>query len=459
MACVDHLLREINQITECLGSGDCRKVLFLCETLETDNSVNRVKEILSSKVQCHENASLFLCELVWRVGRMDILRKLYKVSGRELEQTLKHREVLPRYRVLMANISEDIVKDDLESIKFLLSNTLSREKIKNAMSFLDVLIELEKLDSVSPERVDFVEKCLKDIGRIDLAKQVTAYRSSVETCEQRSSQQQSRFTAELQPIQPQRAAPRINAPLRVNRELSRQSTIEQYNFNTNPRGLCVIIDCVGCDGGRLEQTFKALHFNVVLHQWLSASDVLSVLTGISRQRDTHRGDGFVCCIISRGTTDHLLGTDSYGTEIPTDSVRHLFTGDSCPMLVGKPKLFFIQRYSVPEFAPYPRMDQRDEDLETDGCSGLAACNYIPKDADVFWSHCWTDESQLEQGEHHSVYLKALNDALCKAQRRRTNLVDVHTEVNGAIFEHNRRNPRAVYHIELKHTLRKDLYLE
>ncbi|XP_061580488.1 CASP8 and FADD-like apoptosis regulator isoform X2 [Cololabis saira] len=416
MACVDHLLREINQITECLGSGDCRKVLFLCETLETDNSVNRVKEILSSKVQCHENASLFLCELVWRVGRMDILRKLYKVSGRELEQTLKHREVLPRYRVLMANISEDIVKDDLESIKFLLSNTLSREKIKNAMSFLDVLIELEKLDSVSPERVDFVEKCLKDIGRIDLAKQVTAYRSSVETCEQRSSQQQSRFTAELQPIQPQRA-------------------------------------------GRLEQTFKALHFNVVLHQWLSASDVLSVLTGISRQRDTHRGDGFVCCIISRGTTDHLLGTDSYGTEIPTDSVRHLFTGDSCPMLVGKPKLFFIQRYSVPEFAPYPRMDQRDEDLETDGCSGLAACNYIPKDADVFWSHCWTDESQLEQGEHHSVYLKALNDALCKAQRRRTNLVDVHTEVNGAIFEHNRRNPRAVYHIELKHTLRKDLYLE
>ncbi|KAM6934049.1 CASP8 and FADD-like apoptosis regulator [Xenentodon cancila] len=432
MARVNHL-QEISQIAEALGSGECSKALFLCETLETDNSVNRVKEILSSKVQSHENASLFLCELVWRVGRLDILRKVYKVSVSEVEQRLKNREVLSRYRVLMANISDDIAKADLNSITFLLSNTLPRETIRNAKSFLDVLIELEKLDSVSPERVDIVEKCLKDIGRVDLAKKVTAYRRST--------------------------AARINAPLYVSRESSHQSMIEQYNFNNNPRGLCVIIDCVGHDGGMLEQTFKALHFNVVLYQWLSASDTLSVLTGISRQRDNHRGDGFVCCIISRGTANHLLGTDLYGSGIPTDSVRRLFTADSCPMLVGKPKLFFIQRYSIPEFMSSPRMENRDEDLETDGCNGLAACNYIPTDADVFWSHCWTDESQLEQGEHHSMYLKALTDALYKAQRRRTNLVEVHTEVNGAIFEHNKRKPAAIYHMDLKHTLRKNLYLE
>lgn len=40
-----------------------------------------------------------------------------------------------------------------------------------------------------------------------------------------------------------------------------------------------------------------------------------------------------------------------------------------------------------------------------------------------------------------------------------NILDVHTEVNGAIFENNRRNPEAKYHIDLKHTLRKDLYLQ
>lgn len=42
--------------------------------------------------------------------------------------------------------------------------------------------------------------------------------------------------------------------------------------------------------------------------------------------------------------------------------------------------------------------------------------------------------------------------------RKTHILDIQTEVNGAIFEHNRRNPDANYHIDVKHTLRKKLYL-
>lgn len=167
----------------------------------------------------------------------------------------------------------------------------------------------------------------------------------------------------------------------------------------------------------LEQTFKALHFTVVIYKWLSVDDALSTLRGISKQKDNFRGDGFVCCIISRGTENHLLGTDSYSSRLHLDSVRTLFTAESCPTLAGKPKLFFIQRYSVPEFQPCARMHHCDEDLETDGCDGLPRFDYIPTDADVFWSHCWTDEHQLEQGHHRSVYLKVLTDALLRGQKR------------------------------------------
>jgi len=167
----------------------------------------------------------------------------------------------------------------------------------------------------------------------------------------------------------------------------------------------------------LEQTFKALHFNVVLSKWLCVDETLSVLRGLFRKRENLEGDSFVCCIISRGMADHFLGTDSYGVGLHLDKVRRLFTADACPMLAGKPKLFFIQRYSVPEFPPRARMEHRDEDLETDGGSGPSRCDVIPTDADVFWSHCWTDERQLEQGHHRSVYLKALTDALHKGQRR------------------------------------------
>lgn len=45
-------------------------------------------------------------------------------------------------------------------------------------TFLEVMIELEKLDSVSPERVELVEECLQNIGRLDLAKTVAAYKMS-----------------------------------------------------------------------------------------------------------------------------------------------------------------------------------------------------------------------------------------------------------------------------------------
>lgn len=167
----------------------------------------------------------------------------------------------------------------------------------------------------------------------------------------------------------------------------------------------------------LEQTFKALHFDVVLYKLLSVDDTLSALRKTFRQRENLEGDGFVCCIISRGTTNHLLGTDSYIVGLHLDNVRRLVTADACPLMIGKPKLFFIQRYSVPEFQPCARIGHRDEDLETDGCDGMPKCDFIPEDADVLWSHCWTDERQLEQGQHCSIYLKALTDALHKGQMR------------------------------------------
>ncbi|XP_034417038.1 CASP8 and FADD-like apoptosis regulator isoform X2 [Cyclopterus lumpus] len=459
--------QAINQTAEALSSCERRRIFYLCEILDTDTSVACMKDMLKSKVTCHERGHLFLTELMLQLRRFDILRKVYNTSRDEVEQALIHRKVLPRFRVLMANLNEDMANEDLNSVKFLLSSTLPREKMEKVQSFLDVIIELEKLDIVSPERVDFVEQCFRNIGRVDLAKKVTAYKMSVTSEGHSSLQQRHRYpfpnpngSHSLQ--QTSQACPFHNAtenlPVLVPTEQNLQSQLDWYKLNSNPRGVCVIIDCVGNDGDMLEQTFKALHFNVFLYKWLCVDEIISVLKELFRKRENHEGDGFVCCIISRGMANHLLGTDSYGAGLYLDNVRRLFTADACPMLAGKPKLFFIQRYSVPKFPPRARMEHRDEDLETDGGFGLSRCDFIPTDADVFWSHCWTDERQLEQGHHRSTYLKALTDALHKGQRRKTHLVDVHTEVNGAIFEHNERNPGAQYNIDLKHTLRKDLYL-
>ncbi|KAM9709976.1 CASP8 and FADD-like apoptosis regulator isoform 2-T2 [Menidia menidia] len=450
-----HHHQDIRLIAESLGSSDCKKLFYLCERFETDSSVTSVMELLKSKVEEHGNYPSYLLELMWHLERFDIIKRVFKVSRNEVEQTLKYRQVLSKFRVLMTNVSEEVVKEDLEQIKFLLGGQLSREKMKTAKGFLDVLIELEKQDLVSPERVDFVMKCFTDIGRLDLAKKVAAYKTSVETSEQHSSQAQNSRAPVIRQGQLHHIGTRsVASP--VCRELRTRSPPELYKFNSNPRGLCVIIDCVGNDGVLLEQTFKAFHFRVVVHRWLSANDTFSALKRISLQRENHAGDGFVCCIISRGTVDHLLGTDMYGCGVPVKSIRGLFTADACPTLAGKPKLFFIQRYSIPGLTTGAHWGGR---LETDGFDSLPVVDEIPAAADVFWSHCWTSEHQLLQENNHSVYLKALTDALHKAQKRKTHLLDVHTEVNGAIFEHNSRNPGADYHIDIKHTLRKDLYLD
>ncbi|XP_077435632.1 CASP8 and FADD-like apoptosis regulator [Vanacampus margaritifer] len=424
------MLRAIHQISEALGSSERTKVFYLCETLDTDNTAAHMKETLKSKVMSYDTGSLFLAELLVHLRRFDILRQIFGSGRDEVERILRSRQVLSRFRVLMAHISEDMASEDVDSVKFLLGNMLPREKLETATNFLDLIIELEHLDKVSPKRVDFLEECLKIVGRVDLAKKLKMYKMSVN----------------------------LPVPEEVVHHACQSPVTPQYTFTSEPRGVCLIIDCVGNDGEMLEHMFRSLHFNVTLHKWLGLVETVSTLKRVARRNHHQQADGFVCCIISRATDTHLLATDTNCEGLRLKDVRRLFTGDACSGLVGKPKLFFIQSYTVPAVQPYARDDHWEENLETDGGEDQLASDSLPSDADVLWSHCGTGEDQLRQGQHRSIYLKALTDTLGRSQGRSRHVLDLHKDVNRAIFEHNRRHPGGEYHIDLKTTLRKDLYL-
>lgn len=172
----------------------------------------------------------------------------------------------------------------------------------------------------------------------------------------------------------------------------------------------------------LVQVFESLHFSVSLHSLLSVQDMISTLQSVSKQREHYRADAFVCCIISRTRSSELLGTDPHGSGLSLDFVRQLFTPDVCPGLAGKPKLFFIQGYEVPgpqRFGGYAEgWSYEPGELETDGpMAAPYRPQVLPADADVFWSHCWTQEQQLETVNHRSVYLQSLRNALTEGWRR------------------------------------------
>ncbi|XP_055004921.1 CASP8 and FADD-like apoptosis regulator isoform X2 [Boleophthalmus pectinirostris] len=448
------------QLVEDLSESERRTLVFLCGSRESEHSPAHARGVLEGAVRSSERPGQVVKELLVQLRRLDLLRKLCHCGRDEVERQ-RGAHLLSAYRVLMVDLSQDLTTEDLNQLKFLLGGVLPRDRLDRAKCFLDVITELEKQDEVSSDRLDLIERCLRDVNRQDLAKRVRCLTNRVP--EQTQVQRSCRPFSSPRPVQAlnchqQNTRPALflhNSPGRsrqpTQRETSCSNHLEHYRLDTNNRGVCVIIDCVGQDGELLEQTFQNLHFSVVLHRWLSVGDCQSTLRSLQQSPLLRSASAFVCCVISRGTQFHLLATDARSAGLHLDSLRRMFTPENCPGLAGKPKLFFIQTYSV---SPYEPAAGYSEDLETDGFPGQSL---VPTDADVFWSHCWTSETQLQSAGHHSQYLRALMGAL-QAGRARSHLVDLHLRVNADVCDHNQRNPSEQYHLDLRHTLRKNLYL-
>ncbi|XP_053483569.1 CASP8 and FADD-like apoptosis regulator isoform X1 [Ictalurus furcatus] len=476
MSLSTYLLNTINRIVEELSLEERKRLSYLCGQLHTGRCTTNIKEILQSCMGQVHTDEAFLMELMLRMRRYDILSEVLGISKTEAERLLKNGHALSDYRVLMAELSEDVGSDDLESLVFLLRGTLPKEKVENFECFLDVVVELEKLDQISSTRMDVMEKYLRAIHRVDLAKKLSQYQSRAEkqrpaavksrvecrTCCAASPHTSSAFPPTSCSVS-KHTTPCVNAAVPVYVSPSKpceQRMEDVYRMQNKPRGLCVIIDCVGSEGAHLERLFSSLHFTVSLHMLLSAREVLTCLQDISRHTEHRRMDAFVCCIISRFHSFQLLGTDSYGPGLDLNGVRQYFMPDSCPGLTGKPKLFFIQGYEMSKSSKSTGFcDNEDGELETDSpAHHHHRLEDIPGDADVFWSHCWTNEKQLEDVNHQSVYLQSLKEALVDGQERRIHLVDLHMAVNRAVYAHNHNHPGSAYHINLRHTLRKNVYL-
>ncbi|XP_051564999.1 CASP8 and FADD-like apoptosis regulator isoform X2 [Myxocyprinus asiaticus] len=469
------LHHTICQITDELSTDECKRISYLCGTLDTDTFSADPRGMLQSVLCQIRMDNVFLTKLILNIKRYDLLRDVLGTNKSTVEEMLKLGHAVSEYRLLMDDVSEDMDTEDLKSLTFLLRDTLPKHKLENVQSFLDIVVELEKLDQLSSEKMDMIEHCLRSIHRVDLANKISRYQQRVLMANHGTSPpdrlQLGRCRKALvnNPFGMSSVScnvwqvPKLCDKKTAVKEEARSSCFQQeevYSMQSDPRGVCLIIDCVGIEGDQLAKTFKGLHFHVIMHKLLSVRDMLSTLTEVARQREHYKTCVFVCCIISRSHSSDLLATDSHGPGLNLDTIRHLFTPNSCPGLAGKPKLFFIQSYDVSEpqgCAGYMGCGDQ-EDLETDGPVHFCRMRTVPADADVFWSHCWTGGKKLEIPNHQSVYLQALRSSLTEGQRRRTHLVDVHMVVNRAVYEHNNKSSDSSYYLNLRHTLRKNVYL-
>lgn len=468
----------IHQIQEELDKEEEEMMVFLCRDLAPDLATADLKEILLALNEREKLTPAGLSELVYRVKRFDLLRRILNTEKETVEAHLaRSLRLIPDYRVLMVEINENLEKDEVGSLGFLLRDYAPRMKMAKDKSFLALIIDLEKLNLVSPTQLDLIENCFRSIHRIDLIRKIQKYKnealmSSIHSQAVYVNAHQASlpnlnlidppYTSRIQKENREKlqngSSLTLAEPVRMSIQESGsvpcKTSDDLYRMQSQPLGICLIIDCIGNDTDVLEETFKGLGYDVHCHRYLSIRSMNDTLREVARWQKHRNCDSFICVLVSRGNSQSIFCTDHTFSGFPLEQIKKHFTADSCPELLGKPKLFFIQNYIVSE-----NEEECTSLLEVDGKSeNFSAKVSIPQGADILWSHCKVDVSTLEQSPaSSSYYLRCLVELLRNPYKRKLCILDIHMELNKKVYDWNTTaDPSQQYSLLLQHTLRKKL---
>ncbi|NXD28226.1 CFLAR regulator, partial [Spelaeornis formosus] len=464
----------IHQIQEELDKEEEEIMVFLCRDLAPDLATADLKEILVALNEREKLTPVGLSELLYRVKRFDLLRRILNTEKATVEAHLaRSLRLVPDYRVLMVEINENLEKDEVGSLGFLLRDYAPRMKMAKDKSFLALIIDLEKLNLVAPYQLDLIENCFRNIHRIDLIRKIQKYKyeASVPSIHSQSVyvnahqaslpnlslidppyQPGNQNTEQLQNGSSFTLAEPVHMSIQESGSVSHKMSDDSYRMQSQPLGICLIIDCIGNDIDMLEDTFRGLGYDVHCHRYLNMNSMNQTLLEVARWQRHRNCDSFICILVSRGNSQSIFCTDHTFSGFPLEQVKKYFTADSCPGLLGKPKLFFIQSYVVPE-----NEQECTSLLEVDG--NINAEVTIPHAADIFWSHCKVDVSTLEQSPtSSSYYLRCLAELLHNPYKRKLCILSTHMELNKKVYDWNATaDPSQQYSLLLQHTLRKKLF--
>ncbi|XP_060065184.1 caspase-7-like [Ylistrum balloti] len=130
-----------------------------------------------------------------------------------------------------------------------------------------------------------------------------------------------------------------------------KDTVKNYMMTKETRGRAVIVNNFNFAGKKnrdgsdmdvrlLSNTLAQLHFDVKVHQDLTAEQIKTELERESRLEDHKSAQCFILVVMSHGTADGVEGTKE--EVVPFQEFAIIFNPDNCPALRDKPKLFFFQ---------------------------------------------------------------------------------------------------------------------
>ncbi|KAM6918320.1 caspase-8-like [Xenentodon cancila] len=164
----DQMDRHIlNSISEELDSSDVAGLCFLCSDVIKRKRLEGIEDAKKLFLRLEEKALLenrsFLSQLLKTIHRADLLN-LLQTDNRQMEET-DANPILSDYRVMLYNIYEDMTKENLENMKYLLSSDLGRRQLEMSKTALDVFLEMEKMGLISKSNVQKLHELLQQFDQ------------------------------------------------------------------------------------------------------------------------------------------------------------------------------------------------------------------------------------------------------------------------------------------------------
>uniref|UniRef100_G3PH89 Caspase-8 n=1 Tax=Gasterosteus aculeatus aculeatus TaxID=481459 RepID=G3PH89_GASAC len=456
---------KLSRIDEDLESSEVASLCFLCRDVLARKRLEGINNARDLFLRLEENGLLennsFLFELLQTIRRTDLLNLLESDSSPPEEADAN--PILSDYRVMLYRVDQDITRENLSMMKFLLSSQLGKRQMEMCNTALDVFAEMEKTGSLSPTSLHEVHAAVKQFDQ-QLALTIQRYidnRGTVYLCFG-SSDEGMNICSDAEPN---------------TKPSSPDDHTEYYALIHKPRGLCVVInneDFLGTqmknrkgtqeDEKALCSLFSRLGFTMLVHNNLTAGAMKQELQKLGA-RNFVNDDALVVCVLSHGEMECVFGTDEQRVNI-TDLTRP-FTSEGAPTLAGKPKLFFIQACQGTRYQggslPHPSLPGQEEGvpqspLEED--AGPIKGETVPWEADFLLGMATVPQCKsFRSTTTGSIYIQEVCTQLKKSAESSANddILTVLTRVNREVSKGKYLNSKQMP--QPKYTLTKKLVLK
>ncbi|KAM9548186.1 caspase-10 isoform 1-T2 [Guaruba guarouba] len=458
-------------IDESLVDEDVAALKFLCTDFLPFRKLEKVKsavdifELLMAEEYLNEKDTFLLAELLYTIKCHSLLKKL-GYTKEKVQECLHEKGRVSLYRQMLYELSENITKDMLKDIIFLLKNCIPKRQ--TTLSALELLISLEKQSLLTENNVQILEEICMRVSP-NLLERVNCYkRAKVSLPQQENTlpieevslshtgdikvfpfSEETSTKSVGSNINDKKAACLTQGFSEINLEPpgllsnaeNESKKMKSYKMDGPHRGFCLVINNVTFDKSlserrgsfkdaeELERVFTWLGLDVRTYTDLTSEKIKEVMQTWQQLQDHKDRDCFICCILSHGESGAVYGKDEELVSIRT--IMSHFTAAQCPQLAEKPKLFFIQACQGKEIqcAVPVKTDARIPDLSSVQQS-FSPSESIPEEADFLLGMATIDGyvsfRHVQQG---AWYIQALCSKLQLLVPRGEDILSILTEVN------------------------------